>query len=556
MSSYDVIIVWAGPAWLTTGIVVKQHIPQARILIVDKQDFPRFKIGEALLPWTIKILDKIGCLWKVDGAKFIKKIWAYYFWWKFVKDGFFLPFNSFHTQWKNHDKYSNIISYHVERSKYDAVILDFAREQWIDIITWKKIDKISWDESDFISSITLSDGHILSSRYYVDATWFLPWFISADKRWSSSCWDFFWNICFHWYLKGASFIQDFSSVWGVSTTVTALWNGAWTWYIPLSEDVISVWMVFNSQKTPEFLLWDKEEVLFSALKKNPKINTSTQNAAFFSYMNLPRVSVIKNRNWFSKNSVWENWFLVGDAAFFSDPILSSWVTMAHRLWFQLGNVIKEILSSDNEKWNNLLKEDYKNFVNESYAQVSKIIQFWYEWMDGNYDLTELFWKADDTIKKYGIINKSKKQFSFWYIVNGLLQSIDDWEWEYNMLNFWWLDQQEFQEVIKIVTWINIDINWQIVSENSIYYLKCPFKILKKPYLSWGKFTIGRKIYIENEYKSEFYINDTLNNILLLINWKSTLIEIYNKCNFPLEYFENVKKDIEKLIYLWLLWIKK
>ncbi len=484
----------AGPAWLTTGIVVKQHIPQARILIVDKQDFPRFKIWEALLPGTIKILDKIGCLWKVDDAKFIKKVGAYYFWWKFIEEGFFLPFNSFRTHSGNYNKYSNITSYHVERSKYDSILLEYAKDQWIDVITWKKIEEILWKDSDSVSSLILSDWQTLTSKYYVDATWFLPWFISSEKRGSSSSWDFFWNICFHWYLKGASFIQDSSSVWGVSTTVTALWNGAWTWYIPLSEDIISVWMVFNSQKTPEFLLWDKEETLFHALKKNPKIRKSTEHADFFSYMSLPRVSVIKNWNWFSKNIVWENWFLVGDAAFFSDPILSSWVTMAHRLWFQLWGVIKEILWSNNDKWNSLLKEDYKNFVYESYAQVSKIIQFWYEGMDGNYDLTELFWKADDVIKKYGIINKSKEQFSFWYIVNGLLQSIDDGDGEYNMMNFWWLDQQEFQEVIKIVTWVNIDIKWETVQEDSIYYFKCSFKISKKPYLSWGKFVIGHKIY--------------------------------------------------------------
>jgi len=56
---YDIVIAWAGPWWITTAITYKKFNPKSRVLIFDKNKFPRYKIWEVILPWAFEILKKI-----------------------------------------------------------------------------------------------------------------------------------------------------------------------------------------------------------------------------------------------------------------------------------------------------------------------------------------------------------------------------------------------------------------------------------------------------------------------------------------------------------------
>src|SRR5579872_3566949 len=69
--NYDVILIGAGPAGSTASALLaeKGH----RVLVLEREKFPRYHIGESLLPFTFQPLQRIGMLDKMKGSAFIKK---------------------------------------------------------------------------------------------------------------------------------------------------------------------------------------------------------------------------------------------------------------------------------------------------------------------------------------------------------------------------------------------------------------------------------------------------------------------------------------------------
>ncbi len=77
---YDVAIIGGGPAGSTTGSVLKKYHPDARVLILEREVFPRPHVGESMLPPITQVLEEIGCWDKVESAGFPIKIGAVYRW--------------------------------------------------------------------------------------------------------------------------------------------------------------------------------------------------------------------------------------------------------------------------------------------------------------------------------------------------------------------------------------------------------------------------------------------------------------------------------------------
>ena len=117
--TYDVVVIGGGPGGSTTAALIaeKGH----RVLVVERAKFPRFHIGESLMPETYWVFDRLGLLPKLRGSDFVRK-YSVQFVTASGRDS--APF--FFEDRKPHE---SSVTWQVERAEFDRMLLDHAAER-------------------------------------------------------------------------------------------------------------------------------------------------------------------------------------------------------------------------------------------------------------------------------------------------------------------------------------------------------------------------------------------------------------------------------------------
>ena len=79
---YDVAIVGGGPAGSTTAGFLRKYGQDCKVIVLEREKFPRDHVGESQLPPISRILDELGVWDKIEAANFPIKIGASYRWGK------------------------------------------------------------------------------------------------------------------------------------------------------------------------------------------------------------------------------------------------------------------------------------------------------------------------------------------------------------------------------------------------------------------------------------------------------------------------------------------
>src|SRR5947207_144963 len=69
--NFEAIVIGAGPAGCATASILRDH--GRRVLVLEREKFPRYHIGESLLPFTFHPLKRLGLVEKMQQSQFIKK---------------------------------------------------------------------------------------------------------------------------------------------------------------------------------------------------------------------------------------------------------------------------------------------------------------------------------------------------------------------------------------------------------------------------------------------------------------------------------------------------
>src|SRR6476661_5352694 len=117
---HDVLIIGAGPAGSAAAAVLAEH--GRRALVLEREKFPRYHIGESLLPFTFQPLQRLGLIEKMRGSAFVRKYSV-----QFVSPSgkASQPFYFFNR----YDRETVAQTWQVLRSEFDSMLLANAREK-------------------------------------------------------------------------------------------------------------------------------------------------------------------------------------------------------------------------------------------------------------------------------------------------------------------------------------------------------------------------------------------------------------------------------------------
>jgi len=325
-ANYDIAIIGGGPSGTTLASLVKKYNPTLSILILEKEKFPREHVGESQLPGVAAILDEMEVWDKVEAANFPIKLGGSYTWgatneaWDFD----FYPAENFVDEERpaKYEGQRRQTAFQVERDRYDELLLRHAEEHWGAEVREETMVREILKEGDRVTGLKLDSGEIITARHYVDASGH-PALLRKAMGVESIASDQLKNVAFWDYYDNATWAVEIG-IGGTRVQVRSLPYG-WIWFIPLGPSRASVGLICPSDYYKESGLSPKDLYL-KALTEQKEIHALLKDANSSTDNN-----VLTTKNWshLADRLAGENWWIIGEAGGFADPILAAGLTLAH-----------------------------------------------------------------------------------------------------------------------------------------------------------------------------------------------------------------------------------
>jgi flavin-dependent dehydrogenase len=305
---YDVAIIGGGPAGSTAATLLARA--GRRVVMLERDKFPRFHIGESLLPFSMKAFTRMNLHEKFLRAGFMKKYGGEFFS-ACCDKGIKFYFEDAYQSKTDH-------SYQVTRADFDKLLLDHAAENGAEVREETSVESVDFSDDYVDLSLKAKDATTgkIRARYLIDASGRNS--VVANHFKVKKTYE---------HLQKLSIFAHYDGMWreeGRAGTLTGLVRGIdrWFWVIPLTPARTSVGLVLDgeifrhSKKTPA-------DFLEEAIAEQPVIARRMHNARRVS-----EVHVAVDFSYRSTKFFGDRWLLAGDAAGFIDPIFSSGVFLA------------------------------------------------------------------------------------------------------------------------------------------------------------------------------------------------------------------------------------
>ena len=307
----DVVVIGGGPAGSTVSTLIAQKGRHVRLF--ERERFPRFHIGESLIPETYWVLERLNMLPKMRKSPFVHKHSV-----QFVNANGKLsaPFYFFDN--KPHECSQ---TWQVVRSEFDQMMLDNAREHGVEAQEGTRVLDVLMDGDRAVGvRVKHEDGTVeeVLAKVVVDASGQNGLLMN---RLGLRVWDPVLNKGAIWtYWEGA--YRDTGRDEGATIVIQTTDKKGWFWYIPLHNNIVSVGVVapfdylFKGRGSyPETY----EEEVARCPSVQARVASATRVTGHFA---------TKDYSYRSKQVAGDGWVLVGDAFGFLDPLYSSGVLLA------------------------------------------------------------------------------------------------------------------------------------------------------------------------------------------------------------------------------------
>jgi len=395
MKQYDVVIIGGGPAGSTTATITKRYAPDLRILLLEKAHFPRHHVGESLLAGASPVLQEMGVYEAVDQAGFLEKLGATYIWgqnrqpWGFEFD---TVLSQLAAQGKTLPKIFTK-AWQVKRGEYDHVLLKHAAASGVEVKQGARVLGVLRDQAGGrVTGVEYSDEsgiHSVACSWAMDCSGQSA--LLSNELKTREYDTHMNNYALFGYWKGAKWLYEYAGHPDLTRICILTTPRGWIWYIPLSRDIMSVGLVTHRQ-TLKNMAGGPEKLYREELAACPELRGLLDRAYLVRIARDQKRDICSIQDWSytSRQISGPGWAMVGDAAGFVDPILSSGVMLAHELGQKAAYTLVSTFgaSSDAEisaYWQ-FYEETYRTYL-QSYREMAS---FWYS---NNFSLESWFWQA-------------------------------------------------------------------------------------------------------------------------------------------------------------------
>lgn len=299
---FDVIVIGAGPAGSTAANLLAQA--GVRVLVLEREHFPRFHIGESLLPRGLAVLERLGV--DLDTVPFLRKRGAIFI---DERDGRETSF-SFDEGLPGTAPYAH----QVDRASFDHTLMRAAIARGAEVREGHEVAEFEFDD-DGVHVVAVHEGqrHELRARYLVDATGQNA-LLARRARTVEPYHQFGRAAAFRRYSKLAPAIAEELQVRG--DIYIRIVDDGWMWIIPLYDGELSIGLVKSKGKLEPALL--EHEIAGSPLMQRLIAGADDPSP----------IELIGNYSYKNTRPFGPGFVCIGDAACFLDPVFSSGVTLA------------------------------------------------------------------------------------------------------------------------------------------------------------------------------------------------------------------------------------
>lgn len=388
---YDVVIIGGGPGGSTCSTLLKKYRPDLRVLVLEKEKFPRDHIGESQLPGINAVMLEMGVWDKVEAAGFPIKVGASYTWGKHADQwdfDFYPP-----EQWRDEPRPApfkgqrEYTAFQVDRAIFDKILLDHAREMGVAVREETLVTEVLRD-GDRVKGLKLADGTVVTGKYYIDASGVVGILRRAmevevwipEQLRNIATWGYWQNA--EWAVK--------IGVGGTRIQIRSLPFG-WIWFIPLGPTRTSVGLVVPADHYKKLGL-TAAELYHKAIRDQPQIARLLESATLEG-----EITSCKDWSQLCERLYGDNWFLVGETAGFADPILSAGMNLAHQSGRDVAYTIMELERGElDADW---LRRRYNDRQRNCIKTHIRFGQFWYS---ANSCFTDLREHCSEIAKEAGL----------------------------------------------------------------------------------------------------------------------------------------------------------
>ena len=376
-TEYDTIVIGGGPGGSSASTYLA--LAGRKVLLLEKEIFPRFHIGESLLPYNRRIFADLGLTAKLANECFPKKYGAQFFVGNGSRALKFLFAKGIYTREQE--------AMQVERAKFDHILLKNAREKGVDAREGWTVARFSEDDekATVIATDPAGNNHSFSGKFLIDA--------SGRGNMTGNQEGL---RVVHPKLKKLAIFGHFKNVLraagteGGDTVIVRLEN-KWFWLIPVSAEKTSVGCVMDqaefaqAKETPAAVfekIWRSSAVMRDRMI-GAEIAGQIQATGDFSYYN--------------RRYVGKRLLRVGDAAGFMDPIFSAGVFLAMHSGKAAAATVGELLDTGGETGARLARYE---------RRLKRSMQFYWEMVHSFYTtpFLEVFFNPKERFKMASAIN--------------------------------------------------------------------------------------------------------------------------------------------------------